>query len=440
LLGVALLGCTGGEYHHSTKYPMYLPAAFSGLSAPGRVPSQHVLYASAVPYWSGAVEALYELPEWLKAPWLGTLPEALRPENAAGRYMGYLVEWWYSPPVQPRSATPSKDPVEVAEYGLERFWFTRLYLVAPPDFWEKVFLTLLSMTMGVEDATPPSVALALNKTLINIPVVYEAHNPELREYMPQELFKWLDYYEVPVFLKGVVEVLVPLMPAYVYQPSMWGDVPVFTVAKGAAAANGTLVEVYLRYDALFDVYTLLVAINGSGVYRKELDSVPSVIELEFTYEKVKYRIRAEIPVPWISEILAVDELVPVGTVTVQTESGEVNVTVYKVDITMTPGNKTVANATGLLVAVSGEVSRLGVHLDIGVFRVPPADYNVTAVLVFPDGTEQTVELKAWYQGYLHVVVKYPLANARYQQLLPEGTVLRITIQPLDLTITVPIKG
>lgn len=50
---------------------------------------------------------------------------------------------------------------------------------------------------------------------------------------------------------------------------------------------------------------------------KELEYVQAV-ELEFTYETVKHRVLAELPIPWINE-------------------------------TLTPGNETIAKATGLLV-------------------------------------------------------------------------------------------
>jgi hypothetical protein len=94
------------------------------------------------------------------------------------------------------------------------------------------------------------------------------------------------------------------------------------------------------------------------------------------------------------------------------------------------------------IIVVGDAGRLGAHLDIMVYGVPPANYNVTAVLVLPDGTEVPVNtLEAWYQGYLHILLGHdmPVDSEGHQQLLPEGTMLRITMEPLGLEVELTIS-
>lgn len=81
----------------------------------------------------------------------------------------------------------------------------------------------------------------------------------------------------------------------------------------------------------------------------------------------------------------------------------------------------IGNAT---VVVFGYVSRLGVDLDITVFGVPPAQYNVSI-----EGPNATTSID--YAGALAIHVHY---EAPEGQLIPIGTVVEITIQPLNLTI------
>lgn len=115
-------------------------------------------------------------------------------------------------------------------------------------------------------------------------------------------------------------------------------------------------------------------------------------------------------------------------------SAQVNVTMYSINETVRIGNVTIE--------IVGDASRLGIHLDVMVYGVPPGNYNAIATLVFPDGTEAPVGVDAQYTGHLYLRLYYdaPEDGQGNIQLLPEDIVLRITIQPSGLAIEVPIKG
>ncbi|OWJ54727.1 hypothetical protein [Pyrodictium delaneyi] len=438
------------DYDSSVVAPFRWYSLMSYLNVNNK--TTFLLYVAGTYYWTGAIEAVAGFPDWMQMPWIRLLPESLRPEHGTDKYMDYLVKWWYEgPALHPRSGTPSKDPVEVVEYGLNKTWFSSgLPLAAPPDFWEKVFLTLLNKTMGVEDTVPPSVALALNRTIDSVPVVYEDRTPALREYLPQKLFQWRDMFSTPTNGDSgqgetngqthqrtvpVVNATIVLEPVYrVEAVPGEGEVLVVEGLSGTVTINGTDMTVVAvpMYGVWDGRYSVTVYVNGSKVYSTGYVALPAT--MEFTYNGVRYMVRVEPPlVPELNEALAVEDLAPMDTVPVPTRGGEVNVTIYSVNETITLDNVTVI--------VVGDAGRLGAHLDIMVYGVPPANYNATAVLVLPNGTEVPVDsLEAWYQGYLHITLGHdmPVDDEGYQQLLPEGTMLRIAIQLLNLTIEVPI--
>ncbi len=119
---------------------------------------------------------------------------------------------------------------------------------------------------------------------------------------------------------------------------------------------------------------------------------------------------------------------PAFTMPVQLPNGTVvNITYYRVNETFRLGNNTLV--------VFGLVSRLSVSLTINVYGVPPGNYTVETAGLRANRT--TIESGA----ALSINIQYmaPRSNG-HPHPVPAGTRLEITIQPLDLTITVTVKG
>jgi hypothetical protein len=395
-------------------------------------------------FYMGFTQAVLSLPGWLKMPWLSRFEGII--EAYMEDAMEQAVSWWHR---EVWSGTWTRNVTElVAEMEEYDNIAHRLNMTAPPDFWEAVALAVINKTMTAKDFVPPSVALALGKTLGVMQVVYEAHTPELREVLPAEVFEWKPIIRASppasTWQGGgtgqahrqetpTLNATIRLAPVYTAVEAPWGEVPVFDGLRGSAVVNGTNVTVVAHNYYGTGEYDVHVYLNGSHAYGI-VTSLPATIA--FRHGGVEYRITVEAPEPPLLNQSITAELEPFDTMPVLLPNGtEVNVTVYMVNQTIRMGNTTVV--------LSGYVSRLQLDLDIYVFGVPPASYNVTAMLVLPDGTEAPADgLEAWYQGYLEVRLYHdtPLDSEGYQHPLPQGTLLRITIQPLNLTIVVPIKG
>ncbi len=220
--------------------------------------------------------------------------------------------------------------------------------------------------------------------------------------------------------EAVVEAEVRLTPVYVVEETPWGQMPLFDRFTGSAMVDQTNVTV-VAYPYSRDEYNIIVYVNGSKTYT-ERTTLPATIA--FKHGSVEYRVSLELPEPPVINETMEPELVPVDNVSIPLPNGTViNITMYRVNETIKVGNVTIV--------VFGYVSRLGIDLDIYVFGVPPGNYTVNITGL--EANQTIIE----YAGTLHVYLHY---QAPENQLIPENTVIKATVQPLNLTIIIPIKG
>ena len=220
--------------------------------------------------------------------------------------------------------------------------------------------------------------------------------------------------------RAVVEAGVRLTPVYAVGETPWGLMPLFDRFTGTTMVNQANVTV-VAYPNGVDEYSINVYVNGSKAYT-ERTTLPATIT--FTYSGVEYRLRLETPEPPVINETVEPGLVPVDTMPVPLPNGTViNATVYKVNETIKVGNATIV--------VFGYVSRMNIALDIYIFGIPPGNYTVNIT-----GLEMNQTIIE-YAGALHTYLHY---QAPENQLIPEGTLIKITIQPLNLIIAIPVKG
>ena len=213
-----------------------------------------------------------------------------------------------------------------------------------------------------------------------------------------------------------------LTPVYVNEPTPWGQMPVFKGYVDTAMVSQTNVTV-VAYPYSVDEYSINVYVNGSRAYT-ERAGLPATIT--FKHGSIEYRLSLELPEPPVINETIKPGLVPVDTMPLPLPNGTViNVTVYKVNETITIGNVTVV--------VFGYVSRLSVDLEVYVFGVPPGNYTISITGL--EANQTIIE----YAGALHVYLHYQAPeNNGYSQLISENTAIMIEIQPLSLTITLEI--
>ena len=215
-----------------------------------------------------------------------------------------------------------------------------------------------------------------------------------------------------------INTTIQLLPFYVNESTPWGEMPVLDRLRGTSIVNATNITVIAIYGG--DGYDIYIYINSSYAYGT-YTNLPATIE--FTYNNTEYRIEVKPPVPPVINQTIELELVPVDQIPVQLPNGSwVNITIYMVN-----QNITINNAT---VVVFGYISRLGTDLDIYVFGVPPAQYNVSI-----EGFNATTSID--YSGTLHIYIHY---QSPEDQLIPQGTATKIVIQPLDLIMTILLNG
>ena len=218
----------------------------------------------------------------------------------------------------------------------------------------------------------------------------------------------------------IINATVRLAPVYISASTPWGWVPVFRDYVGTTMVSQTNVTV-VAYPSGSDEYSVNVFINGTRAYG-ETTGLPAT--LVFSYDGAEYRLRLETPVPPVINNTVEPELVPVNNVPVPLPNGTViNVTMYKVNETITIGNTTIV--------IFGFVSRLGIDLDIYVFGVPPGNYTVNITGL--EANQTIVE----YAGALHVYLHY---QAPENQLIPEDTEVKMIVEPLKLSIILMVRG
>ena len=119
---------------------------------------------------------------------------------------------------------------------------------------------------------------------------------------------------------------------------------------------------------------------------------------------------------------------PVDNVPVPMPNGSaVNVAVYAANWSAWAGNATVV--------VYGYVSRIGVDLTVIVFGVPPAGYNASVA-----GLDAGPETSYKHALLIHIHYQPPQDTNSPPQLIPKGTLVKIEIQPLNLTVLIPVEG
>ena len=221
-----------------------------------------------------------------------------------------------------------------------------------------------------------------------------------------------------------INATIELAPVYVDESTPWGQMPMFKEYVGTAMVNQTNITV-IAYPYSRDEYSITVYVDGSKAYT-ERTILPATIT--FTYSGVEYRLRLVTPEPPVINETIEPELEPIDAMPLPLPNGTViNVTIYKVNETIRIGNVTVV--------VFGYVSRMNIDLDVYVFGVPPGNYSVNVAGL--EVNQTVVE----YAGALHVYLHYEAPeNNGYPQLAPENTVIKTTIQPLNLSIVVLVKG
>ena len=221
-----------------------------------------------------------------------------------------------------------------------------------------------------------------------------------------------------------VNATIRLHPVYVNVTTPWGRVPEFTGYVGTSVAGGSEIRVEARLVP-GGKYSVRVLVNGTRVFRGET-GLPA--RLVFIHGRTLYRLVLVTPAPPVINKTVEPVLVPAFTMPVQLPNGTVvNITYYRVNETFRLGNTTLV--------VFGLVSRLSVSLTINVYGVPPGNYTVETAGLRANRT--TIESGA----ALGINIQYmaPRSNG-HPHPVPAGTRLEITIQPLDLTIKITVKG
>lgn len=139
----------------------------------------------------------------------------------------------------------------------------------------------------------------------------------------------------------------------------------FAGYRGSAVVNGSNVTVTARYTG--GGYSVVVLVDGSWAY-SVATGLPATIA--FSYGGVGYRLNLTVPEPPVLNTSLQPELEPADSVTIPLPNGSV------VDVTVYSANKTVkvGNAT---VVVASYASRIGLDVEVLVFGVSLAGYNVS---------------------------------------------------------------
>ena len=213
-----------------------------------------------------------------------------------------------------------------------------------------------------------------------------------------------------------------LEPVYSYGPSIWGSVPVFKGYRGSVIVDGTNVTIFAWYCGSY--YCVERYVNGSltAIFTMNLTKT-----ISFEYNGTRFELSLVVPeAPVLSRVVE-SVLEPENTVLVPLPNGTfINVTIYKVNISISLGN--------VVVALYGFVSRIAISMNVEVFGVPPANYTVSI-----EGLEMNKTIV--YQGALFIHAQYDELRVNgYLVLIPEGTVIKIVIEPLNITVVIPVKS
>ena len=212
---------------------------------------------------------------------------------------------------------------------------------------------------------------------------------------------------------------ISLEPVYEYAPTPWGSTLMSREYRGMALLDGTNVTV-VAWCRSYRYCGVVAYVNESEAYSTSV-ALPDVISFE--YSSTRLELSLEVPEPPVLNLAIEPRLEHVGCSVGTFPNGSTTcVNLYRFDETVRAGNTTVI--------IYGRVSRVEIDIYIRVFGVPPASYDVSI-----DGLwmEKSVE----YSGMLSVYARYV---ARYSELIPENTVMRIVIEPLNLTVTILVKG
>jgi len=360
----------------------------------------------------GLWQAAEELPAWLQPSWHQTLGEL---------YDKMLVDHEGRRPLS-LNDTNVEDKARANELWLQRVELYYRY----PEVVEAV------SAIPLVKLSPPSKGLALNSTLSEMPVVLSLHTPPINLEMlnpstsgDTEAEEGSGGQLRPVTSTPTVTATVVLSPVHKnFSDPYLGPILVFDRFTGMVFVNGTNITVVADPYGR-DEYRVKILVNGSWAYSLTTD-LPGTVA--FSHDGVQYVLRLETPEPPTLNLTLEPRLEPFNTVSLPAPDGTlVNFALYMVNETVRAGNVTVF--------ITGSVSRLGLDLYVYVFGVPSRNYTVSVTGLTMNRTE--IE----YAGALGIRLHYeaPESNG-YPQLIPEGAVVEITVQPLNLTITVPVKG
>ena len=232
-------------------------------------------------------------------------------------------------------------------------------------------------------------------------------------------------------------VSITLEPTYFNTSTPFGTVPWFNGYKGQLIVDGvniTVIGVYNRGE--MTVYPTIY-VNGSQVFAGQSNPIElgGTGTYAFEWNGGTYTVNVTVP-PGPGELGGVISLtpVPLDTNTIYLDNGNaLNVTTYNVTRVYALGNITLY--------IDGEYSLAGGYIYMEIYGVPPADYNASHTFTVLNGTILHVKADSRhsYGGGLEIEVKYNYLDTA-GSLLPQGTLLTITIKPLNITVVIPVKG
>lgn len=486
--GIYMAGPPGGgkdfNYYVQDSYESYHRDSIEKMEYLMReVPM--LFYATGVPL------ATARLPDWLHTPWLNEMlktpvfnitqktQESMR---ELGRIFARKSDDGYA------LGGPSNDPQQLYRDLRTPYAGIEPHNYVSPATWLKTIQLMLGDMTGPEDLTPPSVALALGKVLPNLPTVYSEETPQMNYTVGNVTVAPVENGSSGGSVQGSGggstgstgsmggsgsassnngngtggsstgttgnttttttttstqssgeenTVSITLKPTYFNASTPFGTVPWFNEYKGQAIVDGvniTVIGVYNRGE--MTVYPTIY-VNGSQVFAGQTNPIElgGTGTYAFEWNGGTYTVNVTVP-PGPGELGGVINLtpVPLDTNTIYLDNGTaLNVTTYNVTHVYTLGNITLY--------IGGEYSLAEGYIYMEIYGVPPADYNASYTFTAPNGTILHVkaDTRHSYGGGLEIEVKYNYLDTT-GSLLPQGTLLTITIKPLNITLVIPVKG
>ncbi|MCE4614235.1 MAG: hypothetical protein F7B60_01710 [Desulfurococcales archaeon] len=146
-----------------------------------------------------------------------------------------------------------------------------------------------------------------------------------------------------------------------------------------------------------------------------------------------YKMRQTLP-PKLSMTIPIENYSTPQNFTIQTANNSISTIIY-------PFHKAI-EANNITIEIDGSVSTISTAISIVIYKLPYYNYKATIQLIFPNTTIITKPANATYfWGQLYIEAAFPIHLSEQVRIhhFPKGTIMKVIINPLNLTVKVPIK-